>query len=69
MKLFFSSGFATAFLFISSLGFAQNQINLDLNHSFNDQAFVYGQTYTSSQGKSLEFSRVRYYLSSLEIDS
>ena len=67
MKLFFSSGFATAFLFISSLGFAQNQINLDLNHSFNDQAFVYGQTYTSSQGKSLEFSRVRYYLSSLEI--
>ena len=67
MNLFLRSSFTIAFVFITSFGFAQNQISLDLNHTFNEEALVYGQTYTDAFGRTVEFSRVRYYLSSLEI--
>ena len=58
-----------SFLLILGPFFAhsQNQISLELNHTFNDQPLAYGQNYSDQNGKTIQFQRVRYYLSSLQI--
>ena len=40
-------------------GFSQTQVNLKLNHMFNEQAFAYDQEYTTDDGKVIEFDRVQ----------
>ena len=67
MKLIFKNYFVLAFAFASCFGYAQNQISLELNHTFNQQALVYGESYSDDFGRTIEFSRIRYYLSSFEI--
>ena len=42
MKLLFRKAVVVALVLVTSLGFAQTQINLQLNHTYNDQAIVYG---------------------------
>ena len=56
--------------FITTLGFtlhSQNSINLKLNHLFKGEAFALDQNYLDGQGRAVELSRVRYYLSSIKI--
>lgn len=67
MRSTFKNILVFTFVFVSSFAFAQTQINLELNHVYNDQPLVYGQAYTDAQSRDLEFSRIRYFLSSLEI--
>lgn len=67
MKLFFRKILVVVIVFITSFGFAQTQINLQLNHTFNNQDIVYGDTYVDVQNRIIEFSRIRYYLSSFEV--
>jgi len=49
--------------FISS---AQKDVNLTLNHTFQGQPFQYGVNYDFN-GEIVSFSRVKYYLSGLEL--
>ena len=67
MKLLFRKAVVVALVLVTSLGFAQTQINLQLNHTYNDQAIVYGESYVDAQNRAVEFSRIRYYLSSFEV--
>jgi hypothetical protein len=67
MKLLFRKAVVVALGLVTSLGFAQTQINLQLNHTYNDQAIVYGESYVDAQNRAVEFSRSRYYLSSFEV--
>jgi hypothetical protein len=46
---------------------AQNDVNLILNHQFNGTPFAYNNIYTDDQGRAVKFSRVQYYMSSIEV--
>lgn len=57
----------TIFALIGASSFAQKDVNLNLIHNYNGTPFAYGQTYTTSGGTAVSFSRVQYYLSGFEI--
>lgn len=46
---------------------AQTDINLNLEHKFNADDFMYGTTYTLPGGPAVSLSRVQYYLSGFEV--
>lgn len=52
---------------LPTLLFAQTSIKLELNHIFRGQPLVYNQSYTDEQDRAVNFSPVRYYMSSIKI--
>lgn len=46
---------------------AQKQINLNLNHHFNGDSFVYDSNYETEDGKVVKFTRIQYYLSGVNL--
>jgi hypothetical protein len=46
---------------------AQTNVNLKLNHYWNNDVFNYGQTYTDHEGRAVSVTRVQYYLSDFDL--
>lgn len=44
---------------------AQQWVNLNLNHYWNESAFNYGDIYADANGAAVEITRVQYYLSGI----
>ncbi len=59
--------FIQLFLYLSSNVFAQGNITLKLNHEWNGTPFSYDQKYYDNSGRTLQITRVQYYLSGFEI--
>lgn len=53
--------------FISLSIYSQNKITITLNHLFDGSPLAYNQNYTDSQERMVNFSPVRYYMSSIKI--
>lgn len=54
--------------FVAVLGFTQTQVNLNLNHHYNEASFSYGTEYQTADGKAVTFDRVQYYLCGFELN-
>lgn len=52
---------------INTVVMAQQNLNLVLNHKFNNEAFAYGSIYTDNQGRAMEITRMQYFMSSIEL--
>jgi hypothetical protein len=47
--------------------FAQNDVNLILNHQFNGNPLSYVDIYQDANGNAIQITRMQYYLSSIEV--
>lgn len=59
--------FLYLFASINSMLFAQQNINLVLNHKLNSEPFSYNTTYTDNQGRAIKISRMQYFMSSINL--
>ncbi|PCI97259.1 MAG: hypothetical protein COB15_08025 [Flavobacteriales bacterium] len=54
-------------VFTSIYSVAQTNVNLNLIHEYDGTPFAYGQYYIDPLGNNIEFNRVQYYISEIDV--